>query len=86
MAQFDSLNNKLESKVLKVVKDDLSTRMHKYEKVTNDFAKFVDSYLLSKILDTKVDFKHLDKVIGLKVSYTEYEEQKGILDLLDKKI
>lgn len=68
MAQFDSLNNKLESKVLKVVKDDLSTRMHKYEKVTNDFAKFVDSDLLSKILDTKVDFKHLDKVIGLKVS------------------
>jgi hypothetical protein len=68
MAQFDSLNNKLESKVLKVVKDDLSTRMHKYEKVTNDFAKFVDSDLLSKILDTKVDFKHLDKVIGLKVN------------------
>jgi hypothetical protein len=54
--------------VLKVVKDDLSTRMHKYEKVTNDFAKFVDSDLLSKILDTKVDFKHLDKVIGLKVN------------------
>lgn len=68
MAQFDSLNNKLESKVLKVVKDDLSTRMHKYEKVTNDFAKFVDSDLLSKILDTKVDFKHLDKVMGLKVN------------------
>lgn len=51
---------------------DLARRMKKYDQITKDFSKFVKTDLLSKVLDTKVDFTHLDKVQKLKVSLDEF--------------
>jgi hypothetical protein len=48
--------------------------MKKYDKVTQDFAKFFDSDVLSKVLEAKVDVLHLEKVFRTKVSTDDFDQ------------
>lgn len=60
--------------------------MKKYDKVTQDFAKFFDSDVLSKVLEAKVDVLHLEKVFKTKVSTDDFDHLIYVQELLDKKI
>lgn len=60
--------------------------MRKYETIRKSFAKFFESEVLQKTLDSKVDELKFDKVVETKVSHEELSTLLQVQNLHDRKM